>query len=352
MNTRTLRRAGLLGLVAMGLAATMLTAGPASASDSASASIVGRTLNIIGSGHADDIVLSVAPADLNTLLVDFDNDGTIDQSFDRSTFDVINASLRGGDDRFSATGVLFAPTSRIDGGGGDDNIVGTAGDDVITGGGGSDTINAGPGNDVIVGGGGGDFVVGGLGHDTAFLGGGADTFLWNPGEGSDDVDGGGGPDTLLFNGANGGETMSLSAVGTRAVFLRQPGNVVMNLDDVEILDLHALGGVDDVTVNDMTGTDMRQANIDLSAAGNGGAGDGLADPVTVNGTNKGDVVDVVGDGSQVDVSGLVTETHITGTDPTLDHLQVNTLDGNDKVTVDPSALALIGVTVDLGPGQI
>jgi hypothetical protein len=60
----------------------------------------------------------------------------------------------------------------------------------------------------------------------------------------------------------------------------------------------------------------------------------------------------VGVGSQVDVSGLHTETLVSGSDPALDHLQIKTLDGNDTVTVDPSALALIGVTTDLGPGQI
>ncbi|MFL5796847.1 MAG: calcium-binding protein [Actinomycetota bacterium] len=351
MNIRTVRRAWFLGLAAMALVAS-LVAGPAHAADSPSASLVGRTLNVNGSGGPDDIVLSVAAADPNTLLLDFDNDGTIDQSLDRATFDAIAVSLGGGDDHFSANGVPGPQTSRIDGRGGDDTIVGTAGDDVITGGRGSDHIVAGPGNDVILGGGGRDFVAGGLGHDTAFLGGGADVFQWDPGEGSDDVDGGGGPDTLLFDGSAGGEIMSLSAVGTRAVFLRQPGNVVMNLDDVEILDLHAFGGADLVTVNDMTGTDVRQADIDLSAAGNRGAGDLLADLVTVNGTGKADVVHVAAQGTQVDVSGLVTETHMTGTDPALDQLQVNTLEGNDTVTVDPSATALIGVTTDLGPGQI
>src|SRR5437773_664412 len=83
-------------------------------------------------GGPDDIVLSVAAADPNTLLVDFDNDGTIDQSVDRATFDAIAVSLRGGDDHFSANGVPGPQTSRIDGRGGDDTIVGTAGDDVIT----------------------------------------------------------------------------------------------------------------------------------------------------------------------------------------------------------------------------
>jgi hypothetical protein len=35
----------------------------------------------------------------------------------------------------------------------------------------------------------------------------------------------------------------------------------------------------------------------------------------------------------------------------MDHLQVNTLDGNDKVIVDPAVSTLIGVGVDLGAGQ-
>jgi hypothetical protein len=352
MKNHAIRRARQLGLVAtLGLAAILASAGPARASNAASATIVGRTLNVNGSSGPDDIVLSVGSADPSTLLVDIGNDGTIDQQFDRTTFDAINVSLGAGNDRFSAAGVPMAQTSTIDGGSGDDTIVGTEGTDTITGGSGNDHISAGAGDDVIGGGSGADFVVGGLGHDTAVLDSGDDTFLWNPGEGSDDVDGRSGTDTLLFNGANGGEIMSLSAVGTRAVFLRSPGNITMNLDNVDQLDLHALGGADQITVNDMTGTRMRQANIDLSGSGNGGAGDGSADLVTVNGTNKDDRVNVVGQGALVDVSGLQTETRITGSEAA-DHLQVSTLDGNDTVTVDPSALALIGVTTDLGAGQL
>jgi len=350
MNTRTLRRAGLLGLVAMGLAATMLTAGPANASDSASASIVGRTLNIEGSGAADTIALGL-DADPNTLLVHF-TDGTTEQ-FDRSTFDSIDVSLRGGGDQFTGGGIPMSQTSRIDGGGGDDVIFGTAGDDVINGRGGDDSIFGGAGNDTTLGGGGSDFVVGGTGHDTSSLGGGEDTFLWNPGDGSDDTDGGGCRDTLLFNGANLAEIMSLSAVGHTAVFTRNLGNIVMNNDKVEVLDLHALGGADVVTVNDVIGTDMREADIDLSAAGDGGASDAAADLVTVNGTDQRDLVDVAAQGTQVDVSGLQPETLISGSATADgDQLQVNTGDGNDRVTVDPGAQALIGVTVDLGPGQI
>ena len=346
MNTPKFRRAVRAGVAAMAVAAALWAAGPARAAGAASASVVGRTLHIKGTGGPDNIALALA--DPNLLLIRL-TDGTVEQ-FDRGTFDSIDVALEGGGDHFNGNGLAISQPSTIDGDGGDDSITGTGAGDVIDGGGGDDTILAGAGDDVITGGGGRDFVVGGVGHDTAFLGGGTDTFLWNPGEGSDDVHGGGGTDTLLFNGANIGETMSLSAAGPVAVFLRSPGNVVMNNDGVEILDLHALGGADLITVNDTTGTDMGEADIDLSAAGDGGAGDTLADLVTVNGTSGDDAVDVVGHGTTVDVSGLQPETHITGADPT-DQLQVDTLDGNDTVTVDPSANALIGVTVDLGPGQ-
>jgi len=62
-------------------------------------------------------------------------------------------------------------------------------------------------------------------------------------------------------------------------------------------------------------------------------------------------VDVTAQSSQVGVAGLQADTQITGSE-TLDHLQVNTLGGNDQVHVDPSVSALIGVAVDLGLGQV
>jgi Ca2+-binding RTX toxin-like protein len=350
MNTAVLRRAAQLGVAATALAAALWTAGPAGAADSSSASVVGRTLNIRGTGAADNIALGL-DADPNTLLIRF-TDGTI-KGFDRTTFDSIDVSLLGGGDRFAGGGVPMPQTSRIDGGGGNDVIVGTAGNDVINGQGGDDSIFGGAGDDVLLGDGGSDFAVGNTGHDISFLGGGDDTFLWNPGEGSDDTDGGGGRDTLLFNGANIAETMSLSAVGHTAVFLRSPGNVVMNNVGVEVLDLNALGAADQITVNDVTGTDLRTADIDLSAAGDGGASDAAADLVTVTGTDQPDLVGVTAQGTQVHVSGLQPETLITGSATADgDHLQVDTLDGNDVATVDPGATARIGVTVDLGPGQI
>ena len=142
--------------------------------------------------------------------------------------------------------------------------------------------------------------------------------------------------------------MSLSANGPRSVFLRQPGNVRMDMDGVEQLHLTPLAGADTVAINDMTGTGFERADIDLSVAG---SGDKAGDVVTVNGTPAADRVRVHASGGRVDVEGLQTETRITGSE-TADHLQVNTLDGNDRVRVDDDVPPLIGTSVDLGTGQI
>jgi hypothetical protein len=183
-----------------------------------------------------------------------------------------------------------------------------------------------------------------------FLGNGKDFFVWNPGQGSDAVDGGNGnEDVMQFNGADVNETMSLSANGSQAVFLRDPATIRMDMNNIEIFNVTTLGGVDNVTVNDLEGTSIRHTNIDLSATG--GGADKAADVVTVNGTNAADQVDVTAQGGQVGVAGLQADTQITGSE-TLDHLQVNTLGGNDRVHVDPSVSAFIGVAVDLGLGQV
>ena len=76
------------------------------------------------------------------------------------------------------------------------------------------TINGGDGDDMIIGSQGNDLVNGGRGNDTALLGAGDDTFVWNPGDGSDTVEGQAGNDTLLFNGANINENIDISANGS------------------------------------------------------------------------------------------------------------------------------------------
>ena len=76
----------------------------------------------------------------------------------------------------------------------------------------------------------------------------------------------------------------------------------MDLDDVESVDFNALGGADTITVNDLTGTDVDRGQPRPRRVG--GAGDGQADNVIVNGTNGDDAIVVAGDAAGVSRIGL------------------------------------------------
>src|SRR5262249_33774913 len=149
----------------------------------------------------------------------------------------------------------------------------------LDGGAGNDTIIRSQGDDMLLGGDGNDIVTGGRGNDTALLGNGNDTFIWNPGDASDIVEGQAGTDTLVFNGANIAENFDISANGQRARLTRDIGGVTMDLNSVEHIQVNALGGADTITVNDLTGTDVKQVALDLSVPAGSGQGDGASDTV-------------------------------------------------------------------------
>jgi Ca2+-binding RTX toxin-like protein len=219
----------------------------------------------------------------------------------------------------------------------------------VDGGSGDDTIGGGDGEDTLLGGAGDDLVDGNRGADSAQLGGGADSFQWDPGDGSDTVDGQGGRDALTFNGSNAPEDIDVSANGSRVRLFRNVAAVTMDLHDVESTDIRALGSSDAITVNDLAGTDLESANIDLAAST--GDGDGAADTVVVNGSDRAERVRVNRAGSQVLTTGLAAQTAIAGSEPANDILRVNTLGGRDDVQVAPDVSTLITAVVDLGAGQ-
>ena len=95
----------------------------------------------------------------------------------------------------------------------------------------------------------------------------------------------------------------------------------------------------------MSGTDFRLAAIDLS--GPAGGGDLAADVVTVEGTRRGDRIDVATDGSAVTVDGLPTTTRITGSE-TIDRLKIDGLAGDDTIDVAADVATRIQTVVDLG----
>lgn len=349
MNISTIAGTRQLGLVAVAaLAVGLVAAAPAAnateTADAPSASVTNGTLTIAGTNGADDVTLSIA--DSTHLLVNL-GDGTGTHAFDRGTFTNISAFLGNGNDTFVATGVP-TPVS-VDGGTGDDSITGGAGDDLLAGGSGADTILGGDGNDVVFGDSGSDTVDGQRGTDTEFLGSGSDHAIWLPGEGNDAIDGGTGNDTLLFNGANVNENFVVTADGPHAVLTRNVANIRMDLNNVDTLDLATFQGNDNVTLGDLSGTDLTQADIDLGAARGSGA-DGQLDTITASGTDNADHARVTADESAVNVNGLPTDVHVSGAD-TRDRLQLDTGAGNDRVSVSDAAQASIEVGVDLGADQ-
>ena len=206
------------------------------------------------------------------------------------------------------------------------------------------TMNGGLGNDILIGSEGKDLINGGDGNDTALMGAGGDTFVWNPGDDNDTVEGQDGFDTLDFNGANINETINIFANGGRTLLTRDVANVVMDLNDVESINFDALGGADTIVVNDLTGTDVTEININLALAN--GAGDGAADIIIINATQGDDVALVVGDNGGVSILGLATQVNITGLDEH-DRIVINTLGGDD--VVEASGLnAIIALTANGG----
>ncbi len=258
--------------------------------------------------------------------------------------DQISFGRNASDTVFVAAGSTLLANVQVDhtvlkGLGGNDLIAGQNGVGLLTqvtldGGAGDDDLRGGDGADTLLGGSGNDHIDGNIGADTAQMGSGDDTFEWDPGDGSDTVDGQSGTDSLAFNGSNIGEQIHV----TGHQLTRNVAAITMNYR-VEGVNVRTLGGVDIVTTDELAG--LKTVGVDLGA-------DATADTVIANGTDKRDVVSVTNTGGQAQIEGLPAQIAIAGSDPGVDLLRVNTLAGDDSVTVAPDVADLIATAVDLG----
>ena len=330
-----LKRPRALTLVALGgaLLAATLSFGTGVAHAAYSAHVRAGTLEIDGNAASDKLSLRLAPGAPNILQLDVGEDGTADFSFDRSTFTAIAVDAGRGDDEI-----------RIDQSGGPFT------DEAITlnGGDGDDTLIGGSGAETFFGGKGDDFVDGNIGADTAFLGSGDDRFQWDPGDGSDTVEGDAGQDALDFNGSNAAEQIELAPNGARARLTRNVAAITMDLDTLEHVSLRTLGGADIVTADDLAGTDVKTFDVDLQAIT--GTGDGSADSVVVRGTNSADSLKLVNVGDREAVDGLAAQTRVSG-DEAADAIRVEGLDGADTFTSSVAVHGQIPVHFTGGDGQ-
>ena len=264
------------------------------------------TVEVNGGGGAEQFTSTA-----NGTRVRFDRLNPAPFAIDIGTSENLVLNANGGEDSFSATGNLAALIKiTVDGGAGNDSLLGSNGVDLLLGGDGN------------------DFVDGQQGNDVAFLGAGDDEFQWDPGDGNDTIEGQDGADAMLFNGSNANENMDVFANGSRVRFVRNIANIVMDLDNVESIVARVLGGTDNVVVNDLSGTDLVNVSADL-----GGGADG--DNVVVNASNGDDVATVVGAGSTAQVAGLSALVSVSGSGAG-DRLTVNALAGDDVIDASGS----------------
>lgn len=235
---------------------------------------------------------------------------------DIGTAEKLHLSTQGGNDSFAATGNLAALIQlTVDGGAGEDSLLGSNGADTLLGGADKDFIDGNQGGDVVL------------------LGEGDDVFQWDPGDGSDTVEGQHGKDTLRFNGSAGSELFIVSANGARISFVRNLASIAMDLNEIETLDLNALGGADTLTVNSLSGTGMSEVIADLAAAGGGGAADGAMDNVVLRAGDANDVITAEFANGTLAVHGFDAQVKVKGYDIGSDAVRMMAGQGEDIIDV-------------------
>lgn len=280
---------------------------------------------VVNGGNGAEVFTILA----NGTRVQFDRVTPAPFTLDIGTTENLVLHASGGDDQISATGNLASLINLT-----------------LDGGLGNDTVLGGNGNDKLVGGDGQDFVDGNQGNDIALLGAGNDTFNWDPGDGSDMVEGQADIDKLVFNGANINERIDISANGSRVLFTRDVAAIAMDLNGMEQINYNALGGSDRISVHDLTRTAVQSVAINLG--GSFGGGDGAADTVTIDGTAGDDVITFSVVNGVITVLGLPVAVTITNFEAS-DSLVINGLGGQD--IIDASGLAGMLLTIDGGEGD-
>ncbi|WP_395673846.1 hypothetical protein [Inquilinus sp.] len=275
------------------------------------------TLTQTGTGAAATVVVSGLAAQ------------TTISHFDAGDHLLVNGL--GGDDRIDARLLPQSMILVLDGGAGNDRLIGSAGADLLLGGAGN------------------DIVVGARGDDTAFLGAGDDTFFWAPGEGSDTVEGGAGTDDLSFLGAGAAETVDVLANFGRATFFRDIASINMDLNDVERIQFTALGGADTVRVHDLTGTEVTRVGIDLAGT-TPGAGDGAVDSVSVEGTAGLDKISLSSSPGAIGIGGLQATVVVQNSEAG-DLLTIDAGAGDDVINAAAVAAGRISLTLSGGAGN-
>ncbi len=284
---------------------------------------------MVSRGADARITLRLRAGHPSQLVVDADSDGNAEFRFDRSRFDRILVSARGGNDvvRIVESNGLFTTAERT----------------TIHGGPGSDSIAGGSGSETLIGGPDADSISGGPGPDHVSLGPGDDLFRTTTGDGRDVLEGQDGTDTLRVTGSSAADALALTANGARLRLERNGNPRAVDAGGVERVDARPVGGSDTLTMNDLSGTDAVAVVVDLGPA------DGQVNHLVVNGTNGDDVAVVSGNAAGVTLSGLAAQLAISNSAPN-DTLRVNVLAGDDVIDGSGLSAGALLLTLDGGDG--
>ena len=298
----------------------------------------------------------------------------------------INAGA--GNDTVNLLGVAVDPADpTIEGGDGDDFIIGSPNADSIFGGKGNDILVGAGGVDQIYGEDGSDIfgnpsaIANGIaddaGNDFLHGGTGSDLFIWEPGDGSDVIEGGAGDaDGLAFFGGAGAEVFNVFAKSSdpaRAILFRSTGNITIDMAGIDQINVQGNAGADAYVVgranngdagnvvaptspyvdptaslSDLSTTEVRIVNI-IEAAD-------AADSVFVDGRPTDDNLTVTVESPLTNVlrvAGLPYDIRIAGS-TTADRLTVRGNEGNDTIKAINSSVAvesLVGITFAGGAGN-
>lgn len=253
-----------------------------------------------------------------------------------------------GNDTVNLLGVAVDPA--------DPTIFGGDGDDVLIGSPNPDFIYGGRGNDILIGGAGvdheygedgndrfgdllltGDGVADDAGADFMFGGDGIDQFIWEPGDGSDVIQGGvDGADILRFFGSDvAADTFSLlPSPGAPTHFNIILGGATVDTHGVEQMIVSGRTGGDTFNVADLFTTEVASIVLDLGA-------DAVMDVVTIEGRNVSDTVDISSPlAGSLDVTGMKYSIRLNNAAAaTFDDFTFNANGGNDVVnTADDLSL--------------
>src|SRR5262249_11545456 len=136
----------------------------------------------------------------------------------------------------------------------------------------------------------------------------------------------------------------------RVEVTRDVGNIAMDLNSIERIDVSARGGADNIVVGDLTGTGTKLVAINFESSPGSGTGDQAADSVTVTGTAGADHVVISGTGTAIDITGLPAEGTVSGVEGAADKIAIMTGAGNDSIDASAVPAGITGLTIDGGAG--